>query len=158
MLCVVVAFPLAGDQNLDRPRYGSASDLRGWTRVFVDTGTDVRARERIVGELRRSGIRLQLVEDAPEAQILLEFGASVDRRVSGWVTNTHRGKDTRGEESVTTPTSRRSMPARERYMWSAKADRRLSSRSRTRSGSSSSAIPQRISPAPFCDCTGAQMA
>ena len=105
MLCAVVAFPLAGDQNLDRPRYGSASDLRGLTRVFVDTGTDVRARERIVGELRRSGIRLQLVEDAPDAQILLEFGASVDRRVSGWVTNTRRGLSSECANVVISSTS-----------------------------------------------------
>ena len=58
MLCMVLAFGLAGDQDLDRPRYGSASDLRGLTRLFIDTGADVRARERIIRELRSSGIGL----------------------------------------------------------------------------------------------------
>lgn len=107
MLCAVLAFGLAGDQDLDRPRYGSASDLRGLTRLFVDTGADVRARERIIRELRSSGIGLQLVQDPRDAQILLEFGASVERRVSGWVTNTRRDKDKRREESVTTPTEQK---------------------------------------------------
>lgn len=107
MLCAVVAFGLAGDQDLDRPTYASASDLRGFTRVFVDTGADVRARKRIIRELRSSGIALELVQDARDAQILLEFGASVERRVSGWVTNTRRDKDKRREESVTTPTEQK---------------------------------------------------
>jgi len=107
MLCGVVAFGLANGQDLDRPRYGSASDLRGLTRLFVDTGADVRARDRIIRELRSSGIVLELVQDARDAQILLEFGASVERRVSGWVTNTRRDKDKRREESVTTPTAQK---------------------------------------------------
>lgn len=107
MLCAVLAFRLAGDQDLDRPRYGSASDLRGLTRLLVDTGADVRARERIIRELRSSGIGLQLVQDARDAQILLEFGSTVERRVSGWVTNTRRDKDKRREESVTTPTEQK---------------------------------------------------
>ena len=104
MLCAVVAFGLPRGQDLDRPMYGSVSDLRGLTRLFVDTGTNVRARDRIIRELRSSGIALELVQDARDAQMLLEFGASVERRVSGWVTNTRRDKDKRRDESVTTPT------------------------------------------------------
>jgi hypothetical protein len=48
-----------------------------------------------------------LVQDSRDAQILLEFGASVERRVSGWVTNTRRDKDKRREESVTTSTEQK---------------------------------------------------
>jgi transposase InsO family protein len=107
MLLAVAVFTVAEAQDVDRPRYGTSSDLRGLTRLFVDTGADVRARERIIRELRTAGIRLQLVEDARDAQILLEFGASVERRVSGWVTNRRRDTDNRREESVTTPTEQK---------------------------------------------------
>ena len=107
MLCAAVAFGVAGGQELDRPTYGSVSDLRGLTRLFVDTGTDVRARDRIIRELRSSGVELEVVQDARDAQILLEFGASVERRVSGWVTNSRRDKDKRREESVATPTEQK---------------------------------------------------
>ena len=103
-LTTAEAFGVGGDQDLDRPTCGSASDLRGLMRLFVETGADVRARERVIRERRSTGTRLQLVEDARDAQILLEFGASVERRVSGWVTNTRRGGDKRPQESVTTPT------------------------------------------------------
>ncbi len=106
-LCAVVALGLAGGQDLDRPTYGTVSDLRGLTRLFVDTGTDVRARDRIIRELRSSGLGLELVQDPRDAQMLLEFGASVEHRVSGWVTNTRRDKDRRREESVTTPTEQK---------------------------------------------------
>ena len=107
LMLLVAVFTVAEGQDLDRPRYGTSSDLRGLTRLFVDTGTDVGARERIIRELRSAGIRLQLVEDARDAQILLEFGASIERRVSGWVTNTRRDKDERRGESVSTPTEQK---------------------------------------------------
>jgi hypothetical protein len=107
MISIVAVFSLAGAQDLDRPQYGKASDLHGLIRVFVDTGTDVRARDRIVRELRGSGIALALVQDARDAQMLLEFGATVERRVGGWVTNTRRDKDKHGENSVTTTTDRK---------------------------------------------------
>ena len=107
VLCAVVVISVAGGQDVDRPRYGNPSDLHGLTRVYIDTGTDTRARDRIVRELRASGLALQLVEDASNAQILLEFGATVEHRVGGWVTNTHRDKDKRGENSVTTTTDQK---------------------------------------------------
>jgi hypothetical protein len=107
ILCAVLLSGLASGQDLDRPLYGTPSDLHGLTRLFIDTGADVRARDRIVRELRASGIALQLVDDASAAQMLLEFGATVEHRVGGWVTNTHRDKDRRGENSVTTSTDQK---------------------------------------------------
>lgn len=107
MLCVVVGFGLMGAQDVDRPQYGVPADLHGLTRLFIDTGTDVRARDRIVRELRGSGVALELVQDSHEAQMLLEFGATVEHRVGGWVTNARRDKDKHGENSVTTTTDRK---------------------------------------------------
>jgi len=107
MLWAVVAFSVVGGQDVDRPRYGIPCDLHGLSRLFVDTGSDVRARDRILRELRGSGIALQLVQDARDAQMLLEFGATVEHRVGGWVTNTRRDKDKRGENSLTTTTDQK---------------------------------------------------
>jgi len=107
MLCAVVLFSLTGGQDVDRPRYGTPSDLRGLTRLFIDTGADMRARDRIVRELRASGIQIQLVQDPEDAQMLLEFGVTVDHRLGGWVTNTHRDRDRQGQHSVTTTTDQK---------------------------------------------------
>ena len=106
-LCAVVVFSVAGRQDVDRPQYGMPSDLHGLTRLFVDTATDVRVRDRILRELRESGVALQLVENARDAEMLLEFGATVEHRVGGWVTNTRRDKDKRGGNSVTTTTDQK---------------------------------------------------
>jgi hypothetical protein len=107
VVCAALVLSVAGGQNAERPQYGSPSDMRGLTRLFVDTGTDVRARERIVRELRGAGVALQLVEDASNAEMLLEFGATVEHRTGGWVTNTQRSKDKRRGTSVTTTTEQK---------------------------------------------------
>jgi hypothetical protein len=107
IVCAAIVLSVAGGQNVDRPQYGTASDMRGLTRVFIDTGTDVRARERIVRELRGADVALQLVQDASDAEMLLEFGATVERRMSGWVTNTQRTKDKRHGTSTTTTTEQK---------------------------------------------------
>jgi hypothetical protein len=103
ILNAFVAASLLAGQGLDRPRYGTVLDLRGLTRVFIDTGTDVKARNLIVRELCVSGAAFDVVQDSRDAEILLEFGASVERRVGGWVTET-RDKDKKRQESVTTTT------------------------------------------------------
>lgn len=46
---------------------------------------DTKARERVVRELRASGIPLVLVNEAGMAEILLEYGVSIERRTSGRV-------------------------------------------------------------------------
>ena len=107
LLCAATVLGIAGGQDVDRLRYGSPSDLKGLTRLFVDTGTDVRARDRIVHELHSPGIAFQLVEDARDAEVLLEFGATIERRVGGWVTNSHHDKEKRRQNSVTTTTEQK---------------------------------------------------
>jgi hypothetical protein len=103
----LLALSMAGGQASDRPRYGTASDLRGLTHVFIDAGADTKARDRIVRELRASGIPLVLVQDVAAADILLEYGVAVERRTSGWVTNTRKSKDKDRETSVTTATEQK---------------------------------------------------
>ena len=107
MFNAVVALSLAAGQGLDRPRYGATADLRGLTRVFIDTGTDVKARDRILRELRTSGLPISVADEASNAEIVLEFGASVERRVDGWITNTQRDKGDRRAESITTTTQQK---------------------------------------------------
>ena len=101
------AVSLASGQTADRPRYGVASDLYGLTRVFIDAAADPRARERVARELRTSGIPLLFVDGADGAEILLEYGESVERRTSGWVTNSQKSKDKRRDNSMTTATEQK---------------------------------------------------
>ena len=102
----VLALSLVG-QTSDRPRYGTTSDLRGLTHVFIDAGTDTKARDRILRELRTSGLPMVIVQDPATAEILLEYGASVERRTSGWVTNSQKSRDKRRENSTTTATEQK---------------------------------------------------
>src|SRR5215510_13221091 len=53
--------------------YGQASELRGVTKVFVDTGVDARQREMIVKVMRKQLPELEVVSRPEDADIHLRF-------------------------------------------------------------------------------------
>ena len=60
---------------------GRPSDLKGLKKVYVDTGTDLKSRRRIIKELNRPGLGLTLL-DAPEgAEVILDFGGRTEEHV-----------------------------------------------------------------------------
>lgn len=59
------------------------SELKGLKRVYVDAGDSRKNRERIVEELRKSKVGIEVV-DAPEsAELILLFSTAMDRAAAG---------------------------------------------------------------------------
>lgn len=54
--------------------YGKLSDLKGLKKVFVDTGADMKSRERILKEIEKAKLGLELLDSAEGAEIILNFG------------------------------------------------------------------------------------
>lgn len=82
--------------------YGKPEELKGLVKVFVDTGTDLRNRERVLKELTKSKLPFELLDSEEGAQVLMVFGAESSDRVTGVIHN--RGGDT---VSTSTPVWRK---------------------------------------------------
>lgn len=72
VLAVVYLVSLALSQEYS---YGQPSDLKALKKVFVDTGPDFKSREAILKGLERSKLRLEVVDDLENAEIVLAFDA-----------------------------------------------------------------------------------
>lgn len=59
----------------DAPAYGQPSDLKGLKKVFINTGPDTKSRDSIIKDLENSKLGFEIVDDAEEAEIFLDFGA-----------------------------------------------------------------------------------
>jgi hypothetical protein len=53
--------------------YGHPMELRGVKKVFVDTGTDLESRDRIVKEIQKAALNLTVVSRPQDADIHLRF-------------------------------------------------------------------------------------
>jgi hypothetical protein len=54
--------------------YGKLEELKGLTKVFVDTGGNMKDRERIQREIRESKIGVELLDSEKDAEVVLKFG------------------------------------------------------------------------------------
>jgi hypothetical protein len=57
--------------------YGQASDLKGIRRVFVDTGDDLKNRERIIKEIEKAKLNLELLNSPEGAELVLSFSSEI---------------------------------------------------------------------------------
>lgn len=74
--------------------YGSADDLKGVVKVFVDTGMEMEVRENIIKEISKSKKKLPelvIVSKPEDADVVLVFGSSVASYLAGINTTTHTG-------------------------------------------------------------------
>ncbi len=70
-----------------RNQYGKPEDLKGLTKVFVDTGGDIKNRERIQKEIESAKLGVTLLDSEDDAEIIINFGADKTARVEGGTTN-----------------------------------------------------------------------
>ena len=75
LLCLC---PVARSQDFSD---GRPSDLKGLKKVYVDTGTDLKSRRRIINELNRPGLGLTLLDEPEGAEIILDFGGRTEHHV-----------------------------------------------------------------------------
>lgn len=81
---VLFAFSCVSAQQYE---YGAPSELKGLTKVYVDTGPDIKNRDRIISMIAQAKTKLVLVDDIDNAEIMLTFGAGTETRITGANTN-----------------------------------------------------------------------
>lgn len=67
--------------------YGKPEELKGLKKVFVDTGGDIKNRERILKEIEKAKLGLELLDGAEGAEVILDFGGGKEKFLAG----IHRG-------------------------------------------------------------------
>jgi phage gp45-like len=67
--------------------YGKPSEMKGMTKVFVNTGADMTNRERIIKELQNAKLDLELLDSEDGADIILVFAGGKEQITVGSVSN-----------------------------------------------------------------------
>jgi hypothetical protein len=63
--------------------YGKPSELKDLKKVFVDTSGDLKNRERIIKEIEKAKLPVELLDSAEGAEIILNFGSESETRMTG---------------------------------------------------------------------------
>lgn len=70
--------------------YGKPEELKGLTTVYIDTGGDLKDRNKIVERIAEANVGLKVVDTRDEAQIFLEFVTETSKQaVSRTIKNTY---------------------------------------------------------------------
>ena len=81
--------------------YGSPAELKGVKKIFIDTGMDMKNRERMLKEFSKAKLADLVLLDSPEgAEVLLLFNADRNTYFAGMTTNPSPGA---GWPSTSTP-------------------------------------------------------
>ena len=72
-------FALLLTSNVPQTEYGKPEELKGLTKVFVDTGGNMKDRGRIENEIRKSRIGVELLDSQEGAEVVLKFGGGKER-------------------------------------------------------------------------------
>jgi hypothetical protein len=80
LLCFLLAFNSLAAQDF---AYGKTEDLRGLKKIFVDTETDIKNRERIQKILKDSKLGFELLDSDDGAEVILMFKAGSYNRTVG---------------------------------------------------------------------------
>jgi hypothetical protein len=67
-------------QNVE---YGSPAELKGVTRIYVDTGAELKARNDIVSHIQKELPSVVVTDSAEDAEVVLVFGSSASTRYIG---------------------------------------------------------------------------
>jgi hypothetical protein len=70
---LIFAFALPATAQTSTIEYGQPGELQGVRKVFVDTGTDMESRDRIVREIQKGAPSLTVVSRPEDADIHLRF-------------------------------------------------------------------------------------
>lgn len=85
LLLILVSTTAA--QDSERPyAYGEITDLKGRTKVYVDTGADTKNRENIINDLRKSKLGFEIVDGTDNPEVVLTFGTGAARDIV-WTTS-----------------------------------------------------------------------
>ncbi len=64
-------------------QYGKPVELKGMRRIYVDTDSDVKTRNKIIDKLKQAKLDLEFPDNPDNAQIFLTYSAGSERRTIG---------------------------------------------------------------------------
>ena len=79
--------------------YGKPAELKGLKKVFVDTGGDMKNRERILNEIEKAKLGVELLDSAEGAEVILSFQGGKEKQMSGVNSTTDSLGNTRSTPS-----------------------------------------------------------
>ncbi len=80
---LVLPLLLAPAPYAQNDRGAGAASLKGIKRIYLDTGSDLKNRERIIREIRKSGISIELLPSPDGAELVLFFAAEKLKTAAG---------------------------------------------------------------------------
>lgn len=78
---VLVVMNVLARQEQPAIEYGKPEELKGITKIFVDAGTDLKARESIVEEIKKKLPNLTITESSDDAEVILIYSQSERPRI-----------------------------------------------------------------------------
>lgn len=80
LLCFLASISICAQ---DEFIYGKPSDLKGLKKVYIDTGADLKSRNKITEKLTKEKLGLEFLDTIKEAEIVIFYEAGTERRVVG---------------------------------------------------------------------------
>lgn len=99
LLCLLVIAAVVTTANAQSLEYGKPSELKGLKRVFVDTGGDMKNRERIQNEIQKANLGVELLDSADGAEVIISFQGGKEKQMSGVNSTTDSYGNTRSTPS-----------------------------------------------------------
>jgi len=93
-LAVVLLFLFSvGTTAQTEYEYGQPSDMKGLTKIYIDTKGNIKDRETIVKEFEKGKIGVQAVDSKDLAEIIIDFNTTESKQaVARTITNTYDPK------------------------------------------------------------------
>jgi hypothetical protein len=99
LLCLLLGAAATVPVAAQSYEYGKPSELKGLKKVFVDTGGDMKNRERILNEIEKANLGIDLLDSADAAEVILNFQGGKEKQLSGVNSTTDTYGNTRGTAS-----------------------------------------------------------
>jgi N-methylhydantoinase B/oxoprolinase/acetone carboxylase alpha subunit len=86
LICSIILIPITtfAQSGIE---YGKTSELKGLKKVFVDTGGDMKNRERITKEIEKAKLGIELLDSVDGAEIILDFNSGKEKYLASVNTN-----------------------------------------------------------------------
>lgn len=80
--------------------YGKPGDLKGLKKVYLDTGADMETRNRIIENLEKAKLGVEILDSPEDAEIVMVFASEKSERLVG-INTIYNRSETFGSASTT---------------------------------------------------------
>lgn len=91
-IILLLFFALTAFCQSDDYEYGKQAEMKGLSRIYINTGTDIQSREMVIKEIEKVKLPVEIVDDLKDAEIFLmyeggmkdvQYKATTDQRSTG---------------------------------------------------------------------------